>query len=84
MLQETIQHYYNRPQSLAPKFHQVSAINKICQEREIRNYKVGEEESQVNGKTPSAIDTFPALNVCFKNMSWVYLQNRLAFVHLWI
>ena len=78
MPQETLRHYYNRPQSFAPIFHQVPAINKVCQEKEIR----WEEESHLDGKAPSTIDTFPALNVCFKNMSWVICKiDERSFIY---
>ena len=41
-----------------------------------------EEESHLDGKTSSTIDTFPALDVCFENMSWVICKiDERAFVY---
>ena len=86
MLQETLRHCYNRPQSFAPKFHQVPAIfSKICQEKRNKDRETNtryEEESHLDGKTPSAIDTFLALNVCFENMSWVICEiDKRSFIY---
>ena len=85
MLQETQQHYYNRPQSFAPKFHQVPVpINKpmFCQEK--GDINLAKEEIAPEWQNPRR-DRYPPRSQCMlQGCVLDYLQNRLAFVHLWI
>ena len=79
MLQESLQHYYNRPQSFATKFHQVPV--KLASEGSTEQKKC-EEDWHLNGKAPSAIDTFSALNVCFNDISWIIRKiDKRSFIY---
>jgi hypothetical protein len=46
------------------------------------NKKKCEEEWHLNGKAPSAIDTFSALNVCFNDISWIIRKvDKRSFIY---
>ena len=85
MLQETLRHYYNRHQSFAPKFHLVPAIKTVCQEKEHKTEKRKMGRGIAPGRRNLQRDRYlPRSQRMLQEYVLGYLQNRQAFVHLWI